>query len=166
MRVPKRKLGDYVYSKPDPYLSEDKFKELKTKLERMKQKHPRLAAEVKRLALDGDFSENAGYQLAKGRLRGLNQRIMDLEKHLDTAIIIKPQAGAAIIEIGSTVEVEVNGKNKKFTIMGSTESDPLSGIISRHSPLGSALLNKGVGDKVAIGLKDKTVEYVIKKIHQ
>ncbi len=165
MQVPRRKPGNYVYSKPDPYLTQKKVQELKNKLERMKNMHPKLAAEVRRLALDGDFSENAAYQLAKGRLRGLNQRILDTKSHLDSAIIISPPGSASLVQVGNTVEVEVNKKCKTFTILGSAETDPLRGIISRHSPIGLALLNQKVGDTVRIKIKDKEIEYKIKKIH-
>jgi predicted RNase H-like nuclease (RuvC/YqgF family) len=82
MQVPIRKKETYVKPKPDPYLTEEKFQELQRKLESLKKRHPGLSAEVKRLAEMGDFSENAGYQLAKGRLRALNQRILELEVQL------------------------------------------------------------------------------------
>jgi len=122
MRVPIRKGDGRLGQKPDPYLTENKFLELKNKLERLKNSRPRLAEEVKRLAEMGDFSENAGYQLAKGRLRGLNQRILDLENHLKVVEIIKPNSNLEIIQIGSKVTLERAGEQKIYTILGSTES--------------------------------------------
>lgn len=88
MRTPIRKGHARLGQKPDPYLTERKFRELEAKLIRMKESRPGLASEVKRLAEMGDFSENAGYQLAKGRLRGLNQRIIDLENHLKQRLLL------------------------------------------------------------------------------
>jgi len=163
MQTPKRKPGKYTNNKPDPYMTQGKFDELKNKLENLKKKQPFAASEVKRLALDGDFSENAAYQIAKGRLRGLNQRILDIENHLKNAMIIKPSKTGRVC-LGSQVTVEVNGKQKTYQILGSSETDPSRGIISHNSPIGSALINKKLGDIVKVKIKDKEVEYKIVKI--
>jgi len=82
MRVPIRKPDKYLPVRPDPKMTRAKFDKLEADLERMKKIRPHLAAEVKRLAAMGDFSENAAYQIAKGSLRGLNQRMLDVENQL------------------------------------------------------------------------------------
>jgi|WetSurMetagenome_2_1015567.scaffolds.fasta_scaffold00517_1 transcription elongation factor GreA len=164
MRVPIRKADKYLRGKPDPRMTKAKFDELTADLVRMKKIRPPLAAEVKRLAAMGDFSENAAYQIAKGRLRGLNQAMIDIEDQLAHAEIIEPNKNCETIGLGNSVAVETAGKKKTFLILGSTETDPAAGIISRSSPLGSALLGRRVGETVAIKLKDKIVEYKIIKI--
>ncbi len=164
MRVPIRKGDPRLNQKIDPYLTEDKFLELQKKLERLLSSRPKLAEEVKRLAEMGDFSENAGYQLAKGKLRGLNQRILDLENHLKVAIIIKADPNIKIVQIGSRVTLERAGKQKVYTILGSTESDPENQLISHLSPLGAALMGHQVGDIVKLKLADRETEYKIIKI--
>lgn len=161
MQTPIRKPGKYTHLKPDPHLTMSKFNQLKKDLEKMKKIQPKLAAEVKRLALDGDFSENAAYQIAKGRLRGLNQKMLDIEKHLRSAIIINRSVNKNMVEIGTTVEMEVNGIKKTFTILGSSETDPTKGIISHNSPIGSAILHKKIGDIVNIKIKDREIKYKI-----
>ena len=152
MQTPYRRKETYVKPKPDPYLTEAKFTELKNKLERMKASHPKLASEVKRLAEMGDFSENAGYQDAKGKLRGLNQRILELEAHLKTSIIFRPSKNIDSIQLGHQVTIENDGKEKTYTILGGSETDPTTGIISHNSPIGAALLNHKVGDFILTGL--------------
>lgn len=164
MQTPKRKLGKYAHLKPDENITEEKYKELKNKLERLKRNHPGAAAEVKRLAEFGDFSENAEYQIAKGRLRGINQRILDIEDQMKRAVIIKPAKNKNIVKLGHKVTVEVDGKIKTYLILGPAEANPLEGIISHKSPLGSELMDRMVGDKVKVRLKDKKVEYKIIKI--
>lgn len=146
-------------------MTADKFNELKIKLERLKKiSHPRAAAEVKRLAEMGDFSDNAAYSMAKGRLRGINQRIMDLEEHLKQAIIINPNAKSGMVQLGSKVTVEVSGKQKTFLILGSSETDPFSDVISHNSPVGRALLGREIGEKITVRLASKETEYKIIKI--
>jgi transcription elongation factor GreA len=165
MRTPQRKPGKYAGSKTDPHISLAKYKELKDKLERLKAySQPRAVREVKLLAQDGDFSENAAYQIAKGKLRGINQRIIDIEDHLRRAIVIEPSDNSGIIKIGSQVNVEVNGINKAFQILGPTEADPRQGIISYLSPLGKLFIGKKPGDTVTLKLKEKTIKYKINKI--
>jgi transcription elongation GreA/GreB family factor len=161
MRVPIRKADKYLKGKPDPRITAAKFLELEKNLERMKKIQPALAEEVKRLASDGDFSENAAYQIAKGRLRGLNQGILETEEMIKFAEIIEPNKNKNVIGLGSLVVLESNGKIKNYQILGSTESNPGAGIISSHSPLGQALLNQRVNETVQIKLAQKTIEYKI-----
>lgn len=164
MQVPIRKPGKYTHLKPDPHLTEEKFNELKNKLEKLKSIRPRLAEEVKRLAELGDFSENAAYQIAKGKLRGVNQRILELEDHLKRAVIIKPKKNGCQVQLGCSVTLEYEGKTKTFTILGSSETDPTKGIISHNSPIGAALMGHKAGDIVKVETLNKEVEYKIIKI--
>lgn len=167
MQTPYRKKETYIKPKADPHITPEKFAALSAKLRRMLEiDRPRLSEEVKRLAAMGDFSENAGYQLAKGRLRGLNQRILDAEDLIKRAEIITPNQNNDQVGLGHSVTIEVNGKLKTYKILGSAETDPVSGIISHSSPLGAALLGHRVGDTIAVYLNDRTVEYRIVKIDQ
>lgn len=164
MQTPIRKPGKYTHLKPDQYLTEAKFNELKNKLERLKFNRPRAAEEVKRLAEMGDFSENAAYQMAKARLRGLNQKILEIEDHLKRAVIIKPDKNSGLAQLGSQVTIISAGRKKTYLILGSSETNPQLGIISSHSPIGSALLGKKIGDQIKVKLADKEIEYKIIKI--
>lgn len=147
MRVPIRKPGKYTHEKADPNITGKKFDELKIKVEHLKKTvRPRLAAEVKRLALMGDFSENVAYSIAKGKLRGLNQRILDIEDLLKRAKIIKPQKSSQV-QLGSIVTFELEKKEKTYKILGSVEANPDLGIISANSPIGKALISLRAGDE-------------------
>ncbi len=165
MQVPKRKKETYHPPKPDPYITQNKFEELSKKLNRLKTiKQPREAKEVKRLALMGDFSENAGYQLAKGRLRGFNQTILEIENQLKYAEIIPDSQNSNTVKLGSLVSIESAQGIKTYRLLGSVESNPDAGIISHNSPLGSALLNHQLGDIISLELDSGTKKYKIIKI--
>jgi len=165
MRLPYRKPGKYMVQKADPQITEDKFNELQNKLEKLlKVIRPKASEEVARLALFGDFSENVEYQLAKGRLRGINQKILEIEYALKTAEIIKLNKNNNRVQIGHTVTIETAGQRKTYQILGSLETNPGGGTISHNSPLGSALLGHQVGETIKIKLKDKEVEYKIIEI--
>ena len=163
MRVPIRKPGKYTHLKPDPNLTEGKFNELRSKLERLEADRPSAIEEVKRLAEMGDFSENAAYQIAKGRLRGINDHISELQEKLKKAKIIKP-THTGRVELGCQVTIEISGQQKTFLILGSLETNPQEGVISHNSPIGSAIMGHEVGDKVKIQLKNKAIECRIIKI--
>jgi len=165
MRVPIRKPGKYTHDQPDINFTESKFLELKNKLEKLiKVTRPEVATEVRRLAEMGDLSENAGYQIAKGRLRGINEKITELEKLIHHAIIISPKKNAETVEVGHEVTMEINNAQKTFTILGSSETDPSQGIISHNSPMGSALIGHRVGDKISFQSNEKTITCKIIKI--
>jgi transcription elongation factor GreA len=165
MQVPHRKAGKFTHLTPDPLITQAKFDELTKRLEGLKAARPRAAAEVARLAELGDFSENVEYQLAKGKLRGINQGIMDLEKQLINARVFTPNENTDTIQLGHTVTVESEGVTKTFQILGSTEIKPGQGIISHQSPLGAALMGKGVHDAVVVQLmKGQTKTYTVLKI--
>jgi transcription elongation GreA/GreB family factor len=156
MRVPIRKPGKYTHHKIDPYLTPAKLQEFKDELQRLQTgAQPRAISEVKRLAEMGDFSENAAYQIAKGRLRGINERIDELQEAIKRAIVITTHGSSETVQIGSRVTIQLNNKEKIYHILGSTEVDPGRGVISFTSPLGAALIAKRIGDVFTVRLADK-----------
>lgn len=164
MQTPKRKPGKYTSLPLDPLMTRVQFDKLQNKLKKLKQIQPEAAREVSRLAELGDFSENVEYQLAKGRLRGINQNILNIEKQLNTADLIQAPRQNAIIEVGHTVTLEVNGKQKTYQILGSSETNPNAGIISHSSPLGATLIGKKVGEVMKLKANGREVEYAIRGI--
>jgi len=149
VRVPIRKPDKRTQQKTDPRITEEKFSELKNKLEQLKSRRIRAAHEVQELSEGGDFSENAGYQSAKANLRSLNQRILDIEKQLKQATIITAPPDTSVVHIGHRVTIDLDGRLLTFQILGSAEANPGTGIISHSSPIGAALLGHRVGDTVA-----------------
>ena len=186
MQAPIRKGDKIPRPKADPFMTEEKFRELQAKVKKWKTiNRPREAAEVARLALMGDFSENVGYQVAKGRLRGLNQRIIDTENLLARAEIIALDDATDQIRLGHYVTIENletdNGKNqeiagdnkktaaggqKTYQILGSSETNPTVGVISHSSPLGAALLGRRAGEIIEIDLNGKIKKYRIIRIEK
>ena len=165
MRVPFRKPGKYSQIKSDPLLTEGKLNELKNKLDRLKNaSQPHAIEEVKRLAELGDFSENMEYQLAKGKLRGINDAITKTENQLKHAVVINPQQQIDTVQLGHKVTVESAGKEKTYQILGSSETNPHKGIISYSSPIGMALIGRKMGETIKIKIGDNEVAYKIIKI--
>lgn len=165
MQIPKRKPGKFSQTAQDTLLTQSKFDELGKELERLKKiVRPKAMEEVARLAETGDFSENAGYQNAKGRLRGINQRMLEIENELRRAEIIQPNKQTRSVDIGHTVTITNGEKIMSYQILGSAETNPTKGVISHTSPLGTLLMGRKVGEKIKLSLSNNKMEYTILKI--
>lgn len=97
----------------------------------------------------GDLSENADYDAARDQQGKINARITEIEAILKNYVIIQKDK-TGMIAVGNTVEVKFADEDdtETYVIIGSLQTDPLSGKISNQSPLGKALMGKKVGDKV------------------
>lgn len=113
----------------------------------------------------GDLSENAEYHIAREEQGKLQERISTIEHILKFAEVIEP-AGGDTVNVGSTVVIQKEGESntRTFCIVGSEETDMLSGKISYKSPLGQALFGKKVGEKARVMTPKGEVEYSISSI--
>jgi transcription elongation factor GreB len=121
-------------------------------------------------ASNGDRSENADYQYNKRRLRQIDRRIRFLEKRLDAAEIVDPaaqRAGQAATQIffGATVRyTNASGTERVVSVVGLDEVDLDRNHISWLSPLASALMKSGVGDRVVLHAPGGTEELHILEV--
>jgi transcription elongation factor GreA len=122
---------------------------------------PQAVKDVSTAVQKGDLSENAEYHEARARLSRTDTRIFNLKEKLKTAVIIEKGSDDGRVKIGSTVVLEVNGKQRTYEILGSLETDPSRNRISHESPLGSALLDHKVGDTVTVKTPSGEVTYAI-----
>lgn len=162
MILAKRRSDKIPRKKIEAKMSQSKYDNLLQTLNYLKNKEQvELIQEVKDLSSGGDYSENAGYQSAKSKLRQTNSRIDRIQDILARAEIISLDHSSERVSIGQSLELENEGKLKTYQILGSLESDPKRGLISDLSPLGSSLLNKKIGDTVEVRGK----KYKIKNIY-
>ncbi len=110
----------------------------------------------------GDLSENAEYHAAREAQAKLQDRILQIEHLLKHAEIVE-RTDASSVDIGSTVIVKKEGESntRTFEIVGSQETDMLSGKISYKSPLGTALIGKKEGDVVCVATPKGDISYTI-----
>ena len=115
----------------------------------------------------GDLSENSEYDEAKNQQAFVEARIVELEEQIKAAEIIKetPKTKATgIVEIGSTLTIRFNGEEHEYTIVGSTEADPMMHKISNESPVGAALLGKKAKESVEVDAPGGKFTYEIVKV--
>ena len=133
-------------------LTEDGLRKLETELDELKTVHRKEVNDRIRQAKEfGDISENAEYEDAKQEQAFVEGRILKLEAMIRNAkIIVEGEGGADEVHLGSTVRVKLvaGGSEAEYTIVGSTESDPLNAKISNESPIGVALMGAKPGATV------------------
>ena len=149
------------------YVTKEGFDELKKELEDLnKKKRPEVLERVSQARAMGDLAENSEYTAAREELSLIDGRIEELSEILKGAELIKEGAkGVKAIQLGSTVIVSINGKKEEFALVGEWEADPHNKKISHESPLGKALLGKGVGDKVEVEAPAGKIAYTVVSIH-
>ncbi|MEY4745377.1 MAG: transcription elongation factor GreA [Candidatus Parcubacteria bacterium] len=146
------------------YVSKEGLEKMKQELHYLKtEKRREVANRIEKAKDLGDLKENADYHDAKDESGWVESRIFELEDGIHRAVVIEAKASDTVT-IGCRVKVVAGDKEKTFTIVGSTEADPLKGFISNESPLGQAFLGKAVGETAEVKVPSGTVAYTVKEI--
>ncbi len=133
------------------YLTPQGLEKLQEELDFLKtKKRPEAIKRIDEAKSMGDISENAEYDDAKEAQSMIEQRIFEIEEMLKNYQLIEDVTDGKKVRVGSTVVVEVNGKEKTYSIVGSNEADPVAGKISNESPLGQGLLGLTPGKSVSV----------------
>ena len=141
-------------------ITESGQRELERELEELKSRRGEIADKVAAARDFGDLSENAEYDAAREAQGLLETRITEIETILQNASIIQT-GNSSTVMLGSTVELEANGKAVTYTVVGPVEADPLEGKVSNESPIGQALMGKAVGDTVTISTPKGELAYTV-----
>lgn len=130
------------------------YNRLRDELERLKRvERPAITRAIAEARAHGDLSENAEYHAAREKQSFTEARISELEVKLSTAEVLDPPTSGDRVIFGSTVRLEdEGGKETRYQIVGSDETDPTRGRISIMAPLARTLIGKKVGDSVEVQL--------------
>ena len=139
---------------------------LKDELHRLKTiERPAVINAIAEARAQGDLSENAEYDAAKEKQGFIEGRISELESHLSNAQIIDPASLDADgrVVFGTTVDLEdlETGNTVTYQVVGDTEADIRSNLISVSSPIARALIGKSVGDVAEVQAPSGIREYAI-----
>ena len=135
----------------ETFLTPEGYQKLEEELDLLKNvRRPEVAAAIHEAKMDGDVSENAGYEEAKRQQAFLEGRIITVETMLKNAALIEANGPSDTVVLGARVTVVEDGFDPEtYTIVGSAEANPGDGRISNESPLGRALIGRKEGDTVA-----------------
>lgn len=148
----RRNPGD----QPTSVLTPDAFERLRSELERLKTDGRRQVAERLQKAREhGDIRENAEYDAAKNDQGLMEARIRQLEGLLKDPDIVAGPATADRAAPGVLVTVRLDEDEdedeEETYLLAASKEERLEGVrtVTADSPLGSALLGRGVGDRVS-----------------
>lgn len=135
------------------------YAELEQELASLIAERPAIAERIATARAFGDLSENQEYTDARAEQKTVENRILEIQDILKSAKIIKTKKTDSIT-IGSTVEINMGGKDFTYTIVGPVEANPLEGKISHESPIGKQLLGRKTGENFDFNGKKVTIKSV------
>jgi transcription elongation factor GreA len=145
----RRNPGD----EPTSVLTRDAFERLRSELQRLKTEgRERIAERLLRAREHGDIRENAEYDVAKNEQGLMEARIRQLEALLKDPDIVDRPAAADQAGPGVLVTVRPDEDEEEETyLLAASKEERFDGVrtVTADSPLGSALLGRGVGERVS-----------------
>jgi transcription elongation factor GreA len=145
----RRNPGD----QPTSVLTLDAFERLRSELQRLKTEgRERIAERLQRAREHGDIRENAEYDAAKNEQGLMEARIRQLEGMLKDPDIVESPSAAHQAGPGVLVTVRPDEDEEEETyLLAASKEERLDGVrtVTADSPLGSALLGRGVGERVS-----------------
>ena len=149
-------------------LTKDGEKKLQEELKSLKIERPKISKAIAEAREHGDLKENAEYHAAREQQGLVEAKIKDIEFKLSNSEIIdnKTTDKKNHIIFGCTVELlNINDNSKlKYQIVGDEEADLTKNKISFNSPIGQGLINKKVGDEIAITVPNGQLNFKVIEI--
>ncbi|MEY8316952.1 GreA/GreB family elongation factor [Oscillospiraceae bacterium 50-58] len=124
---------------------------------------PQLLEEVKVARGFGDLSENFEYKAAKQEKNKNESRIRYLENMIKTAIVIEDRSDAGTVGLYDrvTIWLEEDEEEETWQVVTTVRQDVSHGLISKESPMGSALMGKKVGDRFYVQVNKNFGYYAV-----
>ena len=149
------------------YMTREGYEAAKKQLEYLQTvKRAEIVERIAEARSHGDLSENAEYDAARNEQAANEGEIVELDYKVKNAVIIEESEDTSVVHIGASVTVydKEMEETVTYSIMGTTEVDPMNNVISNESPVGAALLGHRTGDVVTVKAPDGDYELKIIKI--
>lgn len=148
-------------------VTKEGLEKLQQELEYLKTVKRKEVTEAIRVALSfGDLSENSEYDEAKTEQAKTEARVTELEEMLKNVVLIEEDLTTDKVSVGMKVKVrnKTAKKEVEYTLVGSTEANPVLRRISDQSPIGKALIGEKVGSTVKVEAPAGVTEFEILEI--
>jgi len=145
-------------------LTEVDIKKMQEEIDyRMRVVRPKCIEDLQTARAFGDLSENYEYKAAKQELRRCDSRLRYLRRVINTAKVIKVEEKDGVVQLFDKVEIyyEDDDETETIQLMTTLRQDAVSGIISKESPLGRAVLGRKVGDRVEVKVSPEVNYFVV-----
>lgn len=149
-------------------LTQESFTTLEEELKQLQDvKLPKIIIRIAKAREQGDLSENSEYKDAKDQQELLEVRIGEIQEILAKAQIVQETKSVTQVGLGSEVTLEdETGKKNKFVIVGEFDKAAIAeNTISAVSLIGSALMQKKVGEKITVKVPAGEKTWKIKAIN-
>jgi len=143
------------------------FEKLKKDLETLKNVSiPENIRDIEVARAHGDLSENAEYAAAKERQSYLHGKLQELENNLAlcNVIVLKGHTGDKVVFGCHVTIADSDGEEIEYKLVGPLESDINQNKISVTSPIGKALIGKGIGSEINVKTPGGTRNFEITAI--
>lgn len=134
-------------------LTQESYAALEAELKQLQdEKLPAIVERIAKAREQGDLSENSEYKDAKDQQELLEVRIGEIQVILGNAQIVQETKSGNQVGIGSEVTlIDEAGKAMRFVLVGEFDKAAVEeNTISAVSPIGAALMQKKVGEKVSV----------------
>ena len=124
---------------------------------------PQLLEEVKTARSFGDLSENFEYKAAKQEKNKNESRIRYLENMIKTAVVIEDQSSDDTVGLYDrvTIWLEEDEEEETWQVVTTVRQDVSHGLISKESPMGSALLGRRAGERFYVQVNKEFGYYAV-----
>ena len=129
-------------------------------------KRPHVTRILSEAAAEGDRSENAEYIYRKKQLREIDGRVRFLTKRLENMKVVRDlPSDPNRIYFGAwfTLEDEA-GEEQAYRVVGPDEIDPKRRWISMDSPMGRAVLGKGLDEEFTLNLPSGEATFMVLEV--
>jgi transcription elongation factor GreA len=149
-------------------MTKESLQKLKDELHQKKfVKRPIVSQKVATAREHGDLKENAEYHAAREELSLLETKIQQLEDRIGRTRVIKedelPDDKVYILKTVVLKDLKFDD-NIEYTLVSPAEANFEENKISSTSPIGKALLGKGVGEKIEVQAPAGVLQYEILEI--
>jgi transcription elongation factor GreA len=147
------------------------LRKIEEELDRLRTVNRKRVAERIResMHVGGEMTDNSEFEDAKNEQAFVEGRIDELKQILAVARVIEDEdVDTQTVGIGSTVRVRDldSGDEWEWSIVGTIEADPAEDRISNESPVGQALVRKGIGDVAVVEIPAGVAKYEILEIRK
>ena len=161
-------MGRYRAPRPPSakYITPEGAARLKRELDELwRVKRPAVTRAVSEAAAQGDRSENAEYIYGKKQLAEIDRRVRFLRKRL-TGIRVVDQLPDDLTRVffGAWFELKSPDGRREYRLVGPDEFDFAPNYISVDSPLGRAVLGKGLGAEIAVRTPEGESHYELTSV--
>ncbi len=154
----------------DIVLTREGYQRLVQELDYLKNtKRWEVAKRIEQARAHGDIMENSEYDDAKHEQAFVAGRILEIERILENARIIKEgdfQAGQVTLGTKVVLLDRQRGEELTYRVVSSAEARGDRSCISDQSPVGKAILGRGEGEVVEVNTPAGVIHYEILRIER